>query len=410
MTPLKKQMNSPFLYIFTLIGFVHLHADDHAHKDKIKQKEDSTQTSRSENIKNYLTVYSDIALIEKIEEFHLEKDDQKICFKDIPNEIIEQSIFLNTDDKNLTLLESYLDENNDQKNLYVTFNNNQEGVKTNISLTYATQNITWSPSYTAEFSKNYNQLTIEGWINVKNDTTANFKSTHLTISDGKSTILPEPDEATELTDPKNKTNERYKIETPINLKAKSTKRFNWIRYQDLQTSKEYRLNVGGLFLEDQTNKNNTPPLELWINCSNKEKPLPKGPLIIYKKNEENQKQALTKMVLPFVKSEETMSFKMPELMNDCKPDSPIKIAYEQTEFQRFTGKIVETANRITLQNITDHPVSVKIFIDFPTSDGVVLRESIPHQTSNDKNFFWVVEIPVNEKIDLKYRLRFSQKC
>ncbi|MBP9753202.1 MAG: hypothetical protein KBD31_05310 [Proteobacteria bacterium] len=377
--------------------------------DSLKKDVDASKTDKKHESKVFLTLYDDLALIEKHDFFDLDKTIQTISFLNLPKETLEKTLFLTSKGQTLEFLESFFEESDIKKDYHITVKNKSENSSSEVSLTFACTNITWKPYYSAKFSKDFEMLSLEGWIDIENQTNARFKDATLSIINNKSAISmdngPEKSAPNQHAD---KANDVYLIGKNITLKEKSKKRFKWIKYDDMKTIKEYRLNMGGGYLEDLTNKDETPQLELWINCPNKEKALLQGPLTIYKNGlNDGQVETLTEIVLPFVKKDEMISFKMPSIHEDCHKAVPVKVAYEQTEFQKFTGKIVETANRITFQNVSEQLLSIKVFINFPSSDGVVLRESVPHQTEGG-GLFWVMDIPAGEKIDLKYRLRFSQ--
>ncbi|CAO5676071.1 MAG: hypothetical protein HEEMFOPI_00950 [Holosporales bacterium] len=381
----------------------------------ISQKEESLKkdVTYSKNKKNeyktVLTLYSDLAVVERhLLNFVFEKNLQKVAFLNLPKEMLDHTVFFNSDDKLLAFLESYFDEFDQKKDFYVTIKNSDIESSKDLVMTFATKGITWMPHYCARFSNDFEMLSLEGWIDIHNQTNTNLKEAKLCIIDSKSTFLNDESEKTDPHAHQGNPVPAYEIGEGVFLKEKSQKRFGWVKYNDMPTTKEYRLDMGGSYLDDLTNKDLVPMLELWITCVNKDKMLPQGALTIYRQNAaDGRMEALTKITLPFIKQNDLISFKMPGFSEACQKTLPVKVAYEQTEFQRFTGKIVETANRLTFQNITDQPISIKVFINFPTEDGIILRESIPHQT-NGSTFFWVVDIPVHEKVDLKYRVRFSQ--
>jgi hypothetical protein len=403
---MNKMIKKPISIYFILFCSLCLGQPQHTKKEETPIKEPVVQKKTP----TYLTVYNDVALVEKIEMITFDQEKQTFSFHTLPLETIDQSVFLGTKNSTVEFLEFYTEILNESKKLSFSATG-KTGEKPEINIAYATKNITWEPFYTAEFSKNCDFLTLEGWIDITNQTHTDFESAELTIFDCESCLSEEPTKDTKKELPtETETQTQYAFGLPVDIKKKSSKRLSWIKYTDMPAVKEYRLNVGGVFLEDQTNKNEVPPLELWISSTNKNKQLPKGPLILYKKDDNGKKQILSKMTIPFIKANDALSFKMPHLMDErCVSKQSMKIAYEQTEFQRFTGKIIETANRVTIQNISENPLSVKVFVDFPTPDGIILRENIPHQTDTDKRSFWLLDVPVGDKIDLRYRLRFTQK-
>lgn len=357
----------------------------------------ASQLFSNDKPKNKVTIYKDLAIIDREENIHSTKDD--VIIKGLPKTIFPSSLFIQPHNGEIT--ESTLEDDQSEKKLIL------KGLPesgTTLSITYAMDKIYWTPYYTVTFSPTCDAIDFHGAFEIENDTDTTFSNVSLqlhnapsglNLNDGKDDII-----TADLTP--------YDLPQQIDLRPFEKKRLTWTIAKNVQTTKEYRLDVGGVFFEDQTNKNETPTVELWVSCLNKLKPLPMGNMIVYQKTVDDQKQALTKLILPTTKVGQIVAFKMPEhLMQSVK--HPFQVTYEQTEFQRFTGKLVETANRITVQNTSDQPVVLKIMGKFPTKEGVVLRESIPHQNLTDDEFYWTIELPPKDKAELRYRLRFPQE-
>lgn len=352
---------------------------------------------------HHLKIYSDIAIVETEEVF--QHNHGLYVFSNLPSTLYPESTFVVSSD--VDILESKFETT--EENAGQSFSlktTHPKGENATLSLTYATDRITWTPFYTATFSKDCETLDLNGWFEIYNNTETPFKDAIIDVADDSSGLNLKDDEL-KKTESKNR-QQFYKIQGKVDLTPHKKKRIQWISKENVPITKEYRLNVGGKFLTDLTNTDDVPTIELWVNCLNELKILPKGSMILYQKDDTGHNRSLTRISLPLVKLNQNIAFKMPDsLFENNQP--PLKIAYEQTEFQRFTGKIVETANRITVQNTSDETIVLKIFGDFPTKDGVILRESMAHQGESDQNFYWTLEIGPKEKTELRYRLRFSQE-
>lgn len=388
-----------FVFISLFFGIA-VGGDPDAKEDgKVEQKNPAKKECATKKI----TIYKDLALIESVYQFPLTKGDNLLTISDLPKGALEQSFLITNLEKEVTFLQASFEDSETDKKFIVTCSSENEGYQP-FQLTYATEGIKWTPFYTAEFSYQYDTLHLNAWFLVNNDTNITFKGAGLAFSSEVSHLLSEEKEILN-----NNVLPYYHVPRCIDLPAKKTLQINWISRNSIPVVKEYRLNLAGEFLLDQTNKETSPKIELWISCHNGQKHLPSGPLVIYHRNKNNENYTLAKMILPDVRKKQDIAFKMPDFSINTKSlTPPIKVSYEQTEFQRFTGKLIETANRVILKNTAATPVKIKVCIDLPCNDDIILRESVPHKYDDKMGYYWDLEIPAHDKIDLRYRLRIAQ--
>lgn len=351
-----------------------------------------------------ITVYKDVALVETVQNVSIVKGDNVVIINDLPKEILEQSLLVNNFQKEIAFAEGSFEENAKSKEFKMNCTSNVDGYFP-FHVTYATAGIKWTPYYTAEFSYQYDRLHLNAWFSVENETDISFKGAGIAFSSAISNLLSE-----QLAIQHKKSALYYYVDRCVDLPSKKTIQINWLSVHDVPVTKEYRINLGGEFLEDQTNKNTQPVIDLWVSCDNVAKNLPEGNMIIYRRNKSNENHSLTHVVLPGIRKKENIAFKMPDFSINTKDlTPPIVVSYEQTEFQRFTGKLIETANRLTLKNTSSQPVNIKVLPELPSKDDLILRENMPHECESDRTNYWNITVPANDKVDLRYRLRFTQR-
>lgn len=392
-------------FIFIVIPLFLSAAIEPLSSDKQETKTDKAVDlkSKKECALKKITIYKDLALIESTHQFSLKKGENLLTISDLPKGVLEQSFLMTNLEKDISFLQANFEETETDKKFIISCTSEEDGYQP-FQLTYATEGIKWAPFYTAELSYQYDVLYLNAWFLVTNDTNITFKGAGLAFSSEVSHLMTEKKEILN-----NNTLPYYHISRCVDLPAKKTLQVNWGSRKNIPVIKEYRLNLGGEFLQDQTNKETSPKIELWISCQNGKKNLPSGPLVLYHRNKNNENYTLAKMILPEIRKNQNIAFKMPDFsINTQSLALPIKVSYEQTEFQRFTGKLIETANKVILKNTSSIPTTIKVCIDLPCKDDVILRESVPHKYDDKIGYYWDLEIPANDKIDLRYRLRIAQ--
>jgi hypothetical protein len=402
-------MNKYFIFIFIPL-FLSAAIDSSPKEEgnvteeaEVKEEEKVEPKPKKECATKKITIYNDLALVESTHQFSLKKGENLLTISDFPKGAVEQSFLITNLEKELTFLQAHFEESETDKKFIISCISEEDSNQP-FQLTYATEGIKWTPFYTAEFSYQYDTLHLNAWFVVNNDTNITFKGAALAFSSEVSHLSSEEKEIFN-----NSVLPYYHVPRCIDLPAKKSLQVNWVSRKNIPVVKEYRLNLAGDFLLDQTNKETSPKIELWITCRNGRKNLPNGPLVIYHRNKNNENYTLAKMILPNIRKKQDIAFKMPDFSINTKSlTSPVKVSYEQTEFQRFTGKLIETANRVILKNTSPALARIKVCIDLPCKDDIILRESIPHKYDDKTGYYWDLEIPANDKIDLRYRLRIAQ--
>ena len=362
-----------------------------------------TQKPKKECSTKRLTIYNDLALVEGESYFSITRGSNSLTLSELPAGIIENSLLVTFLEEGISLVESKFEGVDHLKEFKISATSSVDGYLP-LQYTYATSGVSWEAFYMGEFSYEYDKLHFNGWFNVKNETNLDFKGVSLVFSNQSSHLLNAQNEIQGAEKPL-----YFTVERCVDLPEKKSIQVSWASRSSVPVSKEYRLDLGGEFLTDQTNKSTDPNVDLWISCENGARNLPTGPLILYHRDKKGHNRALTKTILPDVSKLSNYAFKMPRFsISEKHLQPPIKVTYEQTEFQRFTGKLIETANRLTLRNTSSDQVTMKVFVKFPSKDDLILRESMQHQVDKNYGNYWIIKIPGNDKAELRYRLRFSQ--
>jgi hypothetical protein len=295
-------------------------------------------------------------------------------------------------------------ENGEQKNILVSSHDQFEAAQTvNSYMTYTTDGLSWSPIYTANLSQDCKNLNLNCWFTVHNETNTLFENVNLTLFDKNSGFIQIDDVNPSF---EKRAKNLFLIERPVTLRPMQQQRIMWLQESNIPLKKEYVLNLGGVFLTDMINSEVTPRIETQLSWINTFKNLPLGPITFYQDSGAKHKSPLMQSTLNKTELNMPVSFRMPAHLENGD-EQPIQVSYEQTEFQKFTEKLTETVNKLTLTNTKANPITVTVYIDFPAKTGMIVRDSIAHQTDGQKKRYWVLNIKPGERVELKYRARIT---
>lgn len=304
----------------------------------------------------------------------------------------------------LHMLDFNIHHNHDKKDVFINTDNNFDVVqKVDADITYTTEGLSWQPFYTADLSTDCKSLNLNCWFTVHNETSTSFDNVHLKLFDRDSGFKLVEDVPPAF---EKRSKNLFPIPRHVTLPSKQKKRIMWLQASNIPLKKEYVLSLGGVFLTDMTNSDTVPRVDTQLSWINTFKNLPLAPVTLYQESETDHKSPLMKTIFKKTELNMPVSFRMPAHLQNGD-EQPIQVSYEQTEFQKFTVKLTETVNRLTLKNTKADPVTVKVCVNFPLKSGMIVRDSIPHQTDGHKKRYWIFNIQPGEKIDLKYRARVT---
>lgn len=401
-----------FLLIFTSLLSAETQQDKTMQRDKPHvQKKNPTlskQGAIERDVDSYaIELYRDCAVVEFKAQIPISSSHVTQVTQSFPMQMRDDSFHITLDQALLGschLLDFSIRENGEQKNILINANDQFEAEQNiNSFMTYTTDGLSWSPIYTADLSQDCKSLNLNCWFTVHNETNTLFENVHLTLFDKNSGFIQIDDVNPSF---EKRAKNLFSIERPVRLLPMQQQRIMWLQESNIPLKKEYVLNLGGVFLTDMTSSDVVPKIETQLSWVNTFKNLPLGPITFYQDSGVNHKSPLMQSTLTKTALNMPVSFRMPAHLENGD-EQPIQLSYEQTEFQKFTEKLTETANRLTLKNTKMDPVTVTVYIDFPAKTGMIVRDSIAHQTDGQKKRYWIFTIKPGEKIDLKYRARIT---
>ncbi|MBY0462425.1 MAG: hypothetical protein K2Q34_04515 [Alphaproteobacteria bacterium] len=382
---------------------------------------------------NILTIYKDATLIQQIRSISTESGKDG-SFQGIPNSICPESFMISsaTKENGFEISEfSLAPAAAGASDLGVTlsFKNTTSNLLKEIQLLYLFKNLDWHIDYAFYFSPNYEDVKLNAWIEVNNKSGVAFPKAQIQFidclvpasfsplnppSDSQADIQSHKKDALTLSDHAH----AYVYDQLVDIPANGAKRISWVNSQAIKAKQDYRLFVGGAYLEDMEGKPAHPVVETWISFQNTKEqtlghPLPKGEATLYHGDEKGAIEVLGKAFIPHTSVGQEISVKIPATQaeknfsttNDNKALQSFETELEQTEFKKLSDKITESSYRLNLKNKANQPITIRVTLDLPKGTWTVVRENISHQQNGDHQVFWTIQIGANSEVDLKYRVR-----
>jgi hypothetical protein len=365
-----------------------------------------------------LTFYKNGALIRQGQTLPLTSGKRLMHINGIANSIIKESLMVSLSAKpaEASIEETTFSKAENENNLVMNLMINSiiHEPKSFVNLTYLLTNMSWKPFYAIQFTSGYQQLLFNGWIEVINTAGITFKNAQTQFVDGN--IPPIQGENFEKSYSKAK---GYSYKGTLDIAEKDAKRLNWVASGSLKTKQDYRIFVGGKYLNDMDSKPVKPAVETWVSFYNTAKnalgqDLPPGPAVLYYQNEHGQLEVLGSTHLPHIAIGQEISVRIPTTQidkfekNSKKETKRIETVLEQNQFRTLSDTHVTEAHyTLSLKNTSNDAITIRVMLDLPPE--AILRGTVPHDKNGENESSWNITIPANTEQQLKYQLRFIKE-
>ncbi|NBT85839.1 MAG: hypothetical protein EBT45_05005 [Alphaproteobacteria bacterium] len=384
---------------------------------------------------NILTIYKDATLIQQTRSISTETGkDGNTSFQGVPNTICPESLMITSAAKEggFEISEFSLAPTAagaSDLGVILSFKNTTSNLLKQIQLLYLFKNLGWHIDYALYFSANYEDVKLNAWIAVNNKSGVGFSKSQIQFVDclipasfvplnpSIDSVQAEPSHKGEM-QTSSEPAHAYVCDQLVDIPANGIKRISWVNSLEIKAKQDYRLFVGGAYLDDMEGKSAHPIVETWISFQNTKEqtlgmPLPKGEVTLYNGDEKGAIEVLGKAFIPHTAVGQEVSVKVPATQaeknfstpNDDKALRTFETELEQTEFKKLSDKITESSYRLNLKNKANQPITIRVTLDLPQGEWTVVRENISHQQNGDQQVFWTIQIGANSEVDLKYRVR-----
>jgi hypothetical protein len=308
----------------------------------------------------------------------------------------------------------------DKPTLVISLLNPAAGLQ-NLELSYLTGGMSWRADYVAELNAADDQLDLNGWVTLTNQSGAAYPNARLQLVAGDLNRVrderPMPRVAMAMAAKVNEAAEMqqeslfeyhlYTLPRPTTLAENQTKQVALMSATRVPVSKEYLLAGANYYYSGQYGElGQKMKVGVFVEFNNKGDglgiPLPKGVIRMYKRDSQGNAQFVGEDRVDHTPKNETVRLKLGDAF-DVTADR------KQTAFQKLAGTsrynyVFESAYEIVLKNAKPEAVTVTVREPMP-GDWAMVSESQTHTKAASGTAEWQVKVPAEGKTTLTYRVR-----
>ena len=308
----------------------------------------------------------------------------------------------------------------DKPTLVISLLNPAAGLQ-NLELSYLTGGLSWRADYVAELNAADDQLDLNGWVTLTNQSGAAYPDARLQLVAGDLNRVrdeqPMPRAAMAMASKVNDAAEMqqeslfeyhlYTLPRPTTLAENQTKQVALMSATRVPVNKEFLLAGANYYYSGQYGElGQKMKVGVFVEFNNKGDglgiPLPKGVIRMYKKDSQGNAQFVGEDRIDHTPKNETVRLKLGDAF-DVTADK------KQTAFQKLAGTsrynyVFESAYEIVLKNAKPEAVTVTVREPMP-GDWTMVSESQPHTKAASGTAEWQVKVPAEGRTTLTYRVR-----
>ncbi len=291
----------------------------------------------------------------------------------------------------------------------------------NLELSYLTGGLSWRADYVAELNASDDQIDLNGWVTLTNQSGAAYPNAKLQLVAGDLNRVRDPQPsprammamAAKVADAAEMQQESlfeyhlYTLQRPTTLRENQTKQVALMSASQVPVQKEYLLAGSNYYYSGQYGElGQKLKVGVYVEFDNKGEglgiPLPKGVIRMYKQDSQGNAQFVGEDRIDHTPKNETVRLKLGDAF-DVTADR------KQTDFQKLAGTgrynyVFESAYEIVLKNAKQEPVTVTVREPMP-GDWTMVSASQPHAKAASGTAEWQVNVPAEGKTTLTYRVR-----
>ncbi|MBW8370659.1 MAG: DUF4139 domain-containing protein [Thiobacillus sp.] len=308
----------------------------------------------------------------------------------------------------------------DKPTLVISLVNPAAGVQ-NLELSYLTGGLSWRADYVAELNARDDQLDLNGWVTLTNQSGATYPNARLQLVAGDlnrvrdeqplpraaMAMAAKAADAAEMQQESLFEYHLYTLQHPTTLAENQTKQVALMSATRVPVKKEFLLEGANYYYSGQYGElGQKIKVGVFVEFDNKGEglgiPLPRGVIRLYKKDSQGNAQFVGEDRIDHTPKNETVRLKLGDAF-DLTADK------KQTAFQKLAGTsrynyVFESAYEIVLKNAKPEAATVIVREPMP-GDWTMVSESQPHTKAASGTAEWKVSVPAEGKATLSYRVR-----
>ena len=270
-------------------------------------------------------------------------------------------------------------------------------------LRYMFGGLNWDVAYIAILSPDRSTLSLKGWIEVENNTSADIKHAQILFNGSNAKMSaenPSDEDSSEFS---------YTIPRVVDLDSGQKIFLSFLDKSSIPLKQEHVVYVGGEYLYDLKSTAQTLDVVQVVEFRNDEvhgfqHTLPQGKVTLY----QGHKNGMDELVGTMRLHEKIIGQPVPLQISAEHHPSPVYCELEQTDYKKLIGTSSEAGYRVVLTNRNESPVSVRVVVNTPQeSDWSVIRTSHSYDTHSKRQFSWTITVPGGQNVELKYRIKLE---
>jgi len=250
---------------------------------------------------------------------------------------------------------------------------------------YLAKGFSWNTGYTIIVGSDGAHLDLNSWIAIHNNSHMDIKKGHFRIAQQRGFF--------------------YDVERPTSLPDKSVKNLMWFSATKLTPARSYRIYPKNDIKVNEEGLVMKPKAETWLSVKNTKAQglgvvFPEGNMQVFQRNKDGSLLYIGENKSPLTPVDQSLSIRIGSTKD-------ITTEMRQTDYRKLGSNVVESGYRLDLKNTTATSKQVTVFQDV-LGEWVMLRETHPHE-EEDTRISWTIDIPPNDEVSLRYRLRMNMK-
>lgn len=297
------------------------------------------------------------------------------------------------------------------------------GEQSSLELSYLTGGLQWKADYVAELSSKEDAIDLSGWVTLTNTSGTAYPNAKVQLVAGdvnrvceairpKTMMMRSEAMVADAAMPSEQGLLEYHLYTlprATTIAENQTKQVALLSAQHIPARKELVLTGADYYYQGQyRDMEKKQKVQVFVEFENKESsklglPLPKGTMRVYKKDNDGTAQFVGEDQIDHTPKNDTVRLKLGNAF-DVTADRV------QTDFKNLSkpnqSQVYESAYAITLHNAKKEAVTVTVQEPL-NGDWKILNESQPHKKTSAHQASWLVNVPAEGDVTLKYRVQMK---
>jgi hypothetical protein len=291
--------------------------------------------------------------------------------------------------------------------------------RSTLGLSYLTTGLAWRADYVLDVDPKGDRGTLQAWVDLTNQSGADFMAASLSIASGSIQRLSRMDAAPKaarapmamaaaapafstptFSAPESIGNiELARFERPIDLVNGQAKQVSLFLVEDVPFTKDYlAADIEPVWTQRAGAQRSFAAATITLKAEGRlNRSLPAGTITTFGKDGPGEAQLLGEQSIPHTPRGESLRLRL-----GADPD--LSVSRVQTDFKRLAQDTSETGWEVRLRNAKAEPVTVQVQKTL-SGEWQILEESLPHRREDARAAVWSVPVPAGGESVLRFTAR-----